>query len=353
MALGVLMAFAAAACSGDGAKQAAPKPTSAAVAPPTPRAVIDDSVPPATTPAAPSAPQLQTFAVPAGSRPHDVAPAADGTVWYTAQGSGELGRLDPRTGTTKHVKLGAGSAPHGVIVGPDGAPWVTDGGLNAVVRVDPRTDEVTRFPLPAGTPGINFNTAAFGRDGTLWFTGQAGWYGRVDPKSGKVDVFRSPRGPGPYGITVTPDGGVYYASLAGNHIARIDPATGSATPIDPPTPGQGARRVWSDSAGRVWVSEWNAGQLGVFDPRHGTWREWKLPGAKPQAYAVYVDDRDKVWVTDFANNAIVRFDPSTEQFTSFVLPESAASVRQLLGRVGEIWGAESSADRLVVIRTGS
>ncbi|MGH2664024.1 MAG: hypothetical protein ACRDH8_14740 [Actinomycetota bacterium] len=63
-----------------------------------------------------------------GSRPHDVAPASDGGVWYTAQGSGELGRLHPPTGRTRHIPLGEGSAPHGVIVGPDNAPWITDGG---------------------------------------------------------------------------------------------------------------------------------------------------------------------------------------------------------------------------------
>ena len=34
-------------------------------------------------------------------------------------------------------------------------------------------------------------------------------------------------------------------------IARIDLASGQATPIEPPTSGQGARRVWSDSAGRI------------------------------------------------------------------------------------------------------
>src|SRR5713226_2548469 len=88
-----------------------------------------------------SVPRLQEYPVPAGSRPHDVAPAADGGVWYTAQGAGELGRLDPSTGQIKRVKLGAGSAPHGVVVGPDGAPWITDGGVNAIVRVDPKSDE--------------------------------------------------------------------------------------------------------------------------------------------------------------------------------------------------------------------
>src|SRR5215210_1837127 len=91
---------------------------------------------------------VREYDVPAGSHPHDVAPARDGGVWYTAQASGELGWLDPASGRTRHVRLGEGSAPHGVIVGPDGAPWITDGGLNAIVRVDPRTRRVRRFPLP-------------------------------------------------------------------------------------------------------------------------------------------------------------------------------------------------------------
>src|SRR4051812_34610524 len=82
---------------------------------------------------------LQEYAVPQGSQPHDVAPAPDGSIWYTAQGSGELGRLDPKTGKTHHIPLGKGAQPHGVIVGPDGAPWITEGGLNAIVRVHPVT----------------------------------------------------------------------------------------------------------------------------------------------------------------------------------------------------------------------
>ena len=293
--------------------------------------------------------ELLTFAVPRGARPHDVAPAPDGSVWYTAQGSGRLGSLDPATGRTDEVELGPGSAPHGVIVGPDGAPWVTDSGLNAVVRVDPASKEVRPFAMPAGTPKVNLNTAVFDPEGRLWFTGQAGYYGRVDPVSGNVEVFEAPGGRGPYGITVTPQGTVWYASLAGSHIARVDPASGGATPVRPPTAGQGARRVWSDSAGRVWVAEWNVGQVAVHDPATGAWREWRLPGDRPQAYAVYVDDRDKVWLTDFGANAIVRFDPADESFRSFPLPEPNASVRQLLGRPGEVWGAESSADRLVVV----
>lgn len=295
--------------------------------------------------------RVQAYEVPKGSRPHDVAVDDEGIVWYTAQGSGELGRLDPKTGRVSEVSLGPGSSPHGVIVGPDDSPWVTDSGLNAVLRVDPSTSEITRYPMPAGRENVNVHTAAFDRAGTLWFTGNAGVYGRVSPGDGRVEVFDAPGGPGPYGITTTPNGDVYYASLQGNHLARVDPTTGAATVLRPPTQGQGTRRVWSDSRGRIWCSQWNAGQVAVYDPSTGRWQEWRLPGENPQAYAVFVDDRDIVWLSDFGANALVSFDPEAERFRSYPLPDPPGEVRQILGRPGEVWGAESAADKLVVIRT--
>ena len=75
-----------------------------------------------------------------------------------------------------------------------------------------------------------------------------------------------------------------------------------------------------------------------------------LPGDGPQPYAVYVDETDAVWVSDWGANAILRFDPKTEKFESFPLPDPYASVRQLAGRKGEIWGAESGADKLFVLK---
>lgn len=295
--------------------------------------------------------RIQEYPVPAGSHPHDVAPAPDGAVWYTAQYSAALGMLDPATGKTRHIPLGPGSAPHGVIIGPDGVPWVTDSGLNAIVRVDPQTKDLRKYFLPTEGGNANLNTAVFDRDGILWFTGQNGVYGRLDPSTGKIQVFDAPRGRGPYGITTTPDGAVYYASLANNYVGRIDPQTSEATALEPPTSSQGARRVWSDSQRRIWVSEWNAGQVAVYNPTDDSWKEWKLPGKGPQAYAVYVDDQDIVWLSDFGANAIVRFDPASETFTSLKLRSPNAAIRQILGRPGEIWGAESGVDKLVVIRT--
>jgi virginiamycin B lyase len=247
--------------------------------------------------------------------------------------------------------LGPGATPHGVIVGPDGAAWVTGGGQNAIARVDPATRAVKLFPLPKERRNANLNTATFDRRGALWFTGQNGVYGRLDPKSGMMAVFDAPRGIGPYGIAATPDGQVFFASLAGNYLGRIDLETGIATVLEPPVPRQGARRVWSDSHGGLWITGWNSGDLFRYDSKSGGWGRWHLPGDRPQPYAVYVDDADAVWVSDWGANAILRFDPKTESFESFPLPDSYASVRQLAGRKGEVWGAESAADKLFMIRS--
>jgi virginiamycin B lyase len=105
--------------------------------------------------------------------------------------------------------------------------------------------------------------------------------------------------------------------------------------------------------GRLWVSEWNAGRLGRYHPAAGRWQDWQLPGESPQPYAVYADDRDMVWLSDFGANTLVRFDPASERFASFPLPTADSRVRQLLGRPGEVWGAASAVDKLVVARTSS
>ena len=291
------------------------------------------------------------YELPKGARVHDVAPGPPGKIWYTAQRQGALGILDQSTGQVRHIPLGEGSAPHGVIQGPDGAAWITDSGQNAIVRYDPRNGKLNVWKLPEDTGYANLNTGAFDGDGIHWFTGQNGIYGRLDPKTGEMKIFRDPDGRGPYGIAATPSGDVYYVSLAGSHLARIDRKTGAATVIEPPTPKQGARRVWADSKGNLWISEWNSGQLSRYTPATRTWKSWKLPGAEPKAYAVYVDERDIVWVSDFGANATLAFDPRTEKWTTHSGSVPGANVRQILGRPGEIFLPESGADRIMVVRT--
>ena len=137
------------------------------------------------------------------------------------------------------------------------------------------------WPLPASRGGANLDTAAFDGKGRIWFTGQTGIYGRHDPATGKMDVWDAPKGVGPYGITATPSGDIYYVSLAGSFLGKPDLETGETTVIEPKTKDAGTRRVWSDSKGHLWVSEWNVGNLSVYDPAfwrgRGSFRSWRRP----------------------------------------------------------------------------
>jgi len=201
-----------------------------------------------------AAADTQYFDLPKGDYPHDVAVDPRGDVWYSGQRLGIAGRLDPRTGELERIPLGKNSAPHGVIIGPDGAPWFTDGGQNAIVRVDPVSKEVRVWSLPADRmPYTNLNTAAFDGRGRIWFTGQNGVFGRLDPKSGDMKVWDAPKGRGAYGMTATPNGDIWFVSLASSYLAKVDLDSGAAAVYEPPTAGEGLRRVWSDSRGRLWV----------------------------------------------------------------------------------------------------
>ena len=294
---------------------------------------------------------VQEYAVPPGHGIHDVwaDPAPNGPVWISAQGSGHLGVLDPKSGRIEFVSLGSGSSPHGVVAAQDGAPWLTDGGQNAMVRVDPKTRAVKVYKLPEDSGYTNLNTAIFDRAGILWFTGQSGIYGSLDPTSGEIKTFDAPKGRGPYGIHATPGGAVYYASLAGSFVGKIN-ADGTTTVLQPPTRSQGARRVWSDSKGTVWVAEWNSGNLSRYEPTTGKWSTWRAPGEHPHVYAVYVDETDKVWASEWTAQVMLRFDPQTRKFESYRSSSPAANVRQIHGRRGEVWTPESAADKVVVYR---
>lgn len=106
--------------------------------------------------------------------------------------------------------------------------------------------------------------------------------------------------------------------------------------------------MWSDSSGKLWVTEWFAGKLARFDPATEEWKEWALPGDNPQPYAVFVDETDALWVTDFGANTILRFDPQ-RGVPSFSVDQTERQCKAAAREAGGGLGAESGTSRLVRI----
>ena len=108
--------------------------------------------------------RVREYPVPSGTHPHDVAPARDGGVWYTAQGSGELGWLNPKSGQVDaHLarqRLGSARRHRRARTERRGSPTVAS---TRSFASTPRRGRSRRFPLPASTGYANLNTATFDR----------------------------------------------------------------------------------------------------------------------------------------------------------------------------------------------
>ena len=185
----------------------------------------------------------------------------------------------PKTGKNEEIPLGPGAAPHGVIVGPDGAPWVTEGGQNAIARVDPATRAVKLFPLPddfaqrqpqhadlrqerraSGSPDRPASMAASIRSPARSTPGRR--------RKAAGPTASRPRRRATSGTPRSP------ATIS----RRIDTATGASDRRrSAAQAASGPRRIWSDSKGILWVSFWNAGDIGRYDPAAKSWKTYPLP----------------------------------------------------------------------------
>ncbi|XUJ34253.1 lyase [Bradyrhizobium japonicum] len=261
-----------------------------------------------------------------------------------------LGRLDPRDGGFKTVSLGQGAAPHGVTIGPDGAPWITEGGQNAIARVDPGDLKITLFRLPEKFAYANLNTGVFDKEGIYWFTGQSGYHGRLKPGSGEMDVFRAPKGVGPYGIAVTPRGRSgtprWPAAISRRLILR---------PAMPPLSSRRRRARVRGGSGRIRKAG-SGSASGTAVTSRCTIRQWLLEnleaaGRSPSHLCRLCRRQGQGLAHRFLRQCHRPIRSTTERFNVFASDKANANVRQLDGRPGELWGCESGNDRIVMIQT--
>ncbi len=119
LCLGILLLSLLVGCGGTdadptGTPVVAASPTTVVQETPSPKpppATVDPSASPGPVATPVAAFTMQSYPLPTGSRPHDVVPALDGGGWYTVQISGEIGWLDPDTGSTRHTPLGTARDP--------------------------------------------------------------------------------------------------------------------------------------------------------------------------------------------------------------------------------------------------
>jgi virginiamycin B lyase len=147
-------------------------------------------------------------------------------MFFSAQNSNFIGRLDPKTGDIRLVKTTPRSQPYGVKIDAEGNPWVSCNGRPCLIKVNPQTMELTEFALPEGSTVRRLDIA---EDGMIWYVNSSlGRLGRLNPKTGEIKEWPSPSGPKshPYAIVIV-DGIVWYneSFQRPDALVRFDPKT--------------------------------------------------------------------------------------------------------------------------------
>ena len=90
--------------------------------------------------------------------------------------------------------------------------------------------------------------------------------GRLDPKTGKITLKPSPTpGSRPYGITITPEGGVWYSEsgVQPNTIVRFCPETRQFEKWDIPSVGGVVRNMASTPGGYIYIACSGVNKVGI------------------------------------------------------------------------------------------
>ena len=292
------------------------------------------------------------------SRPHDPALAPDGSLWYTAQGANQLGRLDPKTGEFKEYPLKtAKSGPHGLVADKAGNLWFTAISGGYVGKLDPKSGEITEY-RPTDGAEIDPHTPVFDHDGTLWFTNEeTNYIGRLDPKTGKMTLAKLPTPHAvPYGIVVLPNNHPFFCEFGTNKLGAIDPANMTIHEYTLPTAEARPRRLALAGDGSIFYTDYARGYLGRFDPSAGKFvKEWPSPGGEgSEPYGIAITSDGVVWYSESGvkPNTLVRFDPKSESFSTEAIPSGGGVVRNMVATPDRhLYLACSGVNKVAVVDT--
>jgi virginiamycin B lyase len=292
--------------------------------------------------------KIAEWPVPTPQFARDPAVGPDGSIYIAVMHGNRIARFDPRTESFKEWTLPEGARPHGLVVAKDGKVFYTGNGNGTIGELDPATGKVIEHRTPSGGGGPH--TAVIDAAGDIWFTGQSGGYlGKLERASGRITEQRMPGGP--YGLAIDKAGRIWVCRMGMNAMGVHDPKSGKTTELST-GPGSRPRRVATAPDGMLWVTYSGNGRLAKIDPAAmKVVKEYAMPaGNGGGPYAVTVDGAGRVWANEIDTDTVALLDPGTERFRVFKLPSRNVGIRKaVVDAEGRYWYMGSHNGRLGVI----
>jgi len=284
--------------------------------------------------------------VPTPNFARDPAPGPDGNIYIAVMNGNKIARFDTGTQKFNEWDLPPGARPHGLLVDKKGIVWYTGNGNGTIGELDPKTGKVTEHKTPSGGDPHTLVIA----DDIIWFTVQGGnRIGRLNTVAKKIVEYSTTGRP--YGLAIDKQGYIWFCRIGADMLGRLDPATGK---IDDLRTGSGSapRRIATAPDGTLWVTGYGNGKLIKVDAKEmKIVKEYAMPaGGGGGPYAVTVDGAGRVWANEIHTDTVALFDPKAEQFRVIKLPSSGVGIRKaIVDAKGRYWYMGSHNGRLGMV----
>ncbi|HTU82912.1 MAG TPA: hypothetical protein VMF61_12320 [Candidatus Acidoferrales bacterium] len=218
---------------------------------------------------------------------------------------------------------------------------------------------ITEYTIP--TAGSDPMGITVGPDGAIWFAEYVGnKIGRIPvtatASSPQITEYSVPTpGSRPYGVAAGADGAVWFTEEAGNQIGRLPL---SAQPIVQEFPvltsGSLPQTIVAGNDGALWFTELLGNNIGRI-PAEGTIKvtEYPIPTAGSRPFAMVSGPDGALWFVESTGNKIGRIPTSGSPISEYPIATAGANPEGITGGPdGELWFTETYASAIGRLPTG-
>lgn len=231
------------------------------------------------------------------------------------------------------LPFGPNSSAWEIHADAQGRVWVSDYGAGELWRVDADGGKYQVFAV-GGSPSDAYPDAG----GNAWWV-DGTTLNRLNSASGAVNSWSLPGGSTLVGVEIDAQGKIWTNNGIGRKLFRLDPANNQLCSY---ALNHNAQSYPAISGGMVWVADTSSAYLVRLDPGTNTVTWWDLP-SYTSAYDLSPDEAGNIWYTDsnsYQFGGLGRLNPSSNQLTEFSLP-AGRGTNMLTVSQGKIWYTES------------
>ena len=246
------------------------------------------------------------------------------------------------------------------ITSDDTGIWFIQRVSPSIVHFDIESSTFTSYPLnmPIDHPIVQIWGMTIGPNGMIWFTDAT--YNKIrtfDPATGTLGEFLQLKNDSmPWDIKFDSNGKLWFTEFGTSYIASVKPDDPTSL-IEYRIPSNISSPSYFefDKNENIWIVESGPGKLTKFNTKTNQFTEFILPsegvgGETVNPIGLAIDNDGNIWYSQFRTSLIGKLNPNTNEIKEYATGTLTAGTYQIISdKEGNIWTTQFRADRIIKI----